>query len=239
MRIRELNTVWVITVLLLTTCLKLSQQYECSTDCVCNSFDYICDQCDEGYSKRGSKCLPCTQNCRVCTGSNGTCTIGNCLGESTLMSASGLCKQCAADCITCSDTILPCTTCKYPSYVYDANAKKCVQDTANCAPAKCIKCTSTAPKQCLECLPGYFAFDNVCHPCKYPCNNCILRMEDSLGVYKNFVDPFLQDYFYTAYPTGTFYLVNDYFRQSNLFTIYLLILLVNPNADDEIKATII
>lgn len=52
----------------------------------------------------GDKCVPCTQNCNACTtNTDATCDAASCAAPSILL-ASNLCKQCAANCATCSDT---------------------------------------------------------------------------------------------------------------------------------------
>lgn len=54
----------------------------------------------------GDKCVPCTQNCNACTtNTDATCDAASCAAPSIrLASVPSLCKQCAANCVTCSDT---------------------------------------------------------------------------------------------------------------------------------------
>lgn len=94
----------LIVVVLLTTCLKVTSQFECKTGCVCSAADYVCTSCDPGYVLKDTKCLPCTQNCNTCNADDGTCTSGNCAATTTFLATPKTCKQCVSNCATCSDT---------------------------------------------------------------------------------------------------------------------------------------
>ena len=170
-----------------------SNCYSCNKQCEdCSGGPNLCTSCKAGKYLSKNQCLSCSTNCRTCKGSANKCL--SCQSNSVYLNSNQECVACISPCKTCSNetTCLSCiddyffheghcnecnSNCKQPIdkciceicedgyFLFNQQCLKCDQ--------KCKTCKDSANK-CLTCNDKYYLnSNNLCEPCKAPCNTCL------------------------------------------------------------------